>query len=208
MNVIIQALFLVVVLAEDLMLFEDGTLYEGFEILNPDNLTVECEYTKRSNWVATTMNKDQMIVFTKEGTVSTKVADKDKYYKSIRFMVRYDSDDVKEIPVNVKIFNETFTTLYNANKLNTISGYSVKVKKNNSQKMTIKLDNFDLNDKVSTIIFSLPEENSQSIKLLLDQIRLDTRDSQNSEYDGTNENAASSLLCGSALLFSVLLVIF
>ncbi|ELP92616.1 hypothetical protein EIN_369380 [Entamoeba invadens IP1] len=193
-------LLLSVALSEDLMLYDDGEFYEGFYVVNPDNLDITCEYTKRSNWVAATMNTEDMVVFTKNGTVSTTVPDKDKDFKSIRFMVRYENDDVKELPLNVKLFNENFDTLYNGNLLNSTAGYTVKIKKNNNQKMTIKLDNFNLDGKLSTIVFTRTGSNKTPVKFFFDQVRLDTRDSQNELYDQSTENAAPSLMFGTLVL--------
>ncbi|ELP83433.1 hypothetical protein EIN_375080 [Entamoeba invadens IP1] len=190
--------------AEDLMLYDDGSFYEEFGVVNPDNLNITCVYTKRSNWVAATMKPGNMLVFTRNGTISTKIEDKDKYYKSIRFMVRFDdSGDVKYLPLNVKVFNQTFDDLYNQNLLNSNEGYTVKIKKNNSQKMTIKLDNFNLDGGVSTIIFTRTGNEEQEYDFLIDQLRLDTKNSQNEEYETENGVSSFFVSCVVILLLSL-----
>ncbi|ELP88063.1 hypothetical protein EIN_221960 [Entamoeba invadens IP1] len=201
METLLLCVFTLIASADYIKLYDDGDFYEGFEVVNPDNLTVGIQDKDRSHWEVVTMLPGEEIVFTTNDSVSTTIQDKDKTYKTLRFHVKYDNDDLKNIPLNVKIFSTSYDSL-NETTINNTAGYTIKVKKNKNMKAYIKLDQFNLDGEVSTIIFTRTGDSTTSVDLMFDELELDTKDTETDSY----ENSASSLLAG-AFLFAIVLVL-
>ncbi|ELP94881.1 hypothetical protein EIN_249150 [Entamoeba invadens IP1] len=199
METLLLCAFVMMASADYIKLYDDGDFYEGFEVVNPDNLTVGIQDKDRSHWEVVTMLPGEEIVFTTNDSVSTTVQDKDKTYKTLRFHVKYDNDDLNNIPLNVKIFSTSYDS-FNETTINNTAGYTIKVKKNKNMKAYIKLDQFNLNGEVSTIIFTRTGDSTTSVNLMLDKLELDTKDTETDSY----ENSASSLLIG-VLFFAIVL---
>ncbi|ELP91264.1 hypothetical protein EIN_152410 [Entamoeba invadens IP1] len=199
METLLLCAFVMMTTADYIKLYDDGDFYEGFEVVNPDNLTVGIQDKDRSHWEVVTMLPGDKIVFTTNDSVSTTVQDKDKTYKTLRFHVKYDNDDLNNIPLNVKIFSTAYDS-FNETTINNTAGYTIKVKKNKNMKAYIKLDQFNLNGEVSTIIFTRTGDSTTSVNLMFDELELDTKGTETDSY----ENSASSLLIG-VLFFAIVL---
>ncbi|EKE39362.1 hypothetical protein ENUP19_0364G0005 [Entamoeba nuttalli] len=191
MQIILLLTLIIYSLADNVYFYKDGALEQGFGIVNPNQIGISCVQKNGNGWIGVNMLDGQYFAVTSNNTLSTQVSGKNDYYKTLKFTTRYDLDDLDDIPLNIKIFNEDFNTLFNYGDINAINGYTVKVKHNNDRDISIKLDNFNLNNKVATIIFTRgASRNDKTTQLLFKDIRLDTGDDQTDTY----ENGAFSLL--------------
>lgn len=201
-------LFFAFVSADELKLYdEDGTLQQGMQIIDPLNLKVSCVREKDKRWIGIgdMKNGDYIVMTNLNNDIPTKVqGETNKYYKTLKFTSRYNNDNVNEISLNVKMFPTDFNTVYNENLIDSIKGYPVKVKNDKNSKISILVNNFSLNEKVNTIIFTRQNATqTDPVNLRLTNIRLDTDTTETQMY----ENGASQILC-TFLLGAIFFLLF